>query len=72
MRKQLFRLSLAAFAISMAASPAVAGEAGCPGHLTNGSIACHNTQGTDCSSCTYRCDNGGEYRWNVCDIDRIE
>jgi hypothetical protein len=71
MRKRLLRLSLATLAlaiIGILAAPNSAWADGCPSHVTNGEMACHNTAGSKCSSCTYHCDDGTNHQWNVCDI----
>lgn len=74
MRRKLLRFGFAALAVALAV-PASATESkacvgascGCPSHLTNGQIACHNTSGSACSSCAYNCE-GTSYTWCVCEL----
>jgi len=72
MRAQILRLACALLAVSFAA-PLAPAEAevdgcGCPSHLENGTIACHNTAGSWCGNCTYNCGAAGTYKWCVCHL----
>ena len=67
MRKSLVRLALAAVALAILATAKPAFATGCPSNIVvGGTMACHLTSGSDCRSCTYSCDDGESYTWNVC------
>ena len=69
MRTRLVILALSVLGIALATStrPAYA-AAGCPGTIywPNTPWHCTNTKGSDCSACTYSCNDGNTYEWNMC------
>jgi hypothetical protein len=68
MRKRLFMLGLAVLGVAAAASarPAFA-DTGCwRSIVVGGTMACYAIAGNDCHDCTYKCDDGNVYEWNVC------
>ena len=71
MHTKLLRLALVTAAAALMATPSTAraADGACPGNITDGSTACHNSAGTSCADCTYVCDGvNGFYRvrYNMC------
>ena len=72
MRKRMLRLRLAValFAVAVIGGAENAEADGCPGNIViGGSVACHNTAGTNCNRCRYLCDDGYYYTWNMCAVE---
>lgn len=65
MGNRWLRVAIALAIVGVAAQPAEA-LSGCPGHLTNGVIVCHNVYCGDCKEAVYECSDGSFHVWNVC------
>lgn len=68
MNKKLLGLSASLLGVALAAPPAQADGTTCPGQIywTNPWKFCTLKSGTSCTSCTYSCDDGKDYTWNMC------
>jgi hypothetical protein len=69
MTKLLFNSSLfVGLAVLVSAPPPLYADRGCPGTITNGTVACHLMICGGCRHAWYSCDDGWDYDWSVCSL----